>query len=122
MFHSAPLRKSKRINTDTGYLSTLSDVVKLLVTESLPTALDIQTKIEHLKMQGSLNVDSIDGANMPLSRPSKLKRSATDDYMTTKVHRSRFVVPIHLEQATKAQMSDHEPSNAIQTRVAKVCL
>jgi hypothetical protein len=107
---SAPLRKSRRSSNDTGYLGTLSEIVNLFSRESLPTTAEIEMKIDDLKLNGTLSASAFEAGNSALGRPAKLKRSATDEQLSSKVQKSR-VTP-------SDQHEDLHHSDALKVRRA----
>lgn len=90
---SVPLRKSRRSSNDMVHLSALGDAVRLFSPDSLPTTADIEAKIEDLKLNGTLSAPVFEAGNSALGRPAKLKRSATDEQLSSRVQKSRATPP-----------------------------
>src|SRR3546814_587732 len=110
MSHSQPLRKSKRIHNDTGYLGTLSEIVKLFSGKSLPTTSDIEERIVEFKEIGTFTIAGDDETNDLQARPAKFRRSAHDEYMVNKTLRAQATVPESRPAAESSNMRLHEYS------------
>ena len=121
---SAPLRKSKRSSNDLGHLGALGEIVTLFSPDSLPTTAEIDAKIEDLKLNGTLSAPAFEAGNSAFGRVAKLKRSATDEQLSSRVQKSRVTPPdqyddAHHSAAAKVRASVRTPRHNLAHDLAE---